>query len=236
MTAALTPQELENLWLSDFGGRYPNNFSYFSGSQVFIFAGDLFLDEAVFLSYNLRQNRRPIYGYASAYWDALAVGTVLVEGSLALNYVDNKYLSILLYDNARRRLADQPERPPRLDKLSDPMSYLSALSGYNLMTREGQQAFQAAADTLRRRFWSKESTARIMPRADQFPPVDVYLTYGGRTGALGGTTKKLEQVAFVGESQTIEVGGQPILEVYSFIARRVLNILEGDVPSQAVKP
>lgn len=228
----LVSQELEKVWLSDFGGRYPNTFSYFSGSQVVIFAGDIFIDEAVFLSYNLRQNKKPVYGYASAYWDAIATGTVLVEGSLAINYVDNKYLPLILYDNARRRHVLEPRIPQPTSNL-DHLSYLANLAGYNLLNRSGREAFQGAVDTLKQLYWEKTNTSQnTMPRTDQMPPVDIYITYGSQKSSWGSTVKKLEQATFVGESQTIELGGQPILEVYNFIARRILNVLKADIPAK----
>lgn len=225
-------RDLERVWLSDFGGRYPNTFSYFSGSQVVIFAGDIFIDEAVFLSYNLRQNKRPVYGYASAYWDAVAIGTVLVEGSLAINYIDNKYLPLILYDNVRRRHVLDPRLPKPAYNL-DHLSYMANLAGYNLLSRSGREAFQGAVDILKQRYWENTGgTPNSMPRADQMPPVDIYLSYGSQGSSWGSTAKKLEQATFVGESQTIELGGQPILEVHNFIARRVINVLRADIPTK----
>lgn len=224
--------QLEQLWLSDFGGRYPHTYSYYSGSQVLIYLGDFLVDEAVFVSYTLRQNKRPIYGYASAYWDTIAVGTVLVEGVLAVNYIDNKYLSMMLYDHAKRQRGSQTPSKVFLSS-QDKMTYMAALSGYNLMTRSGQAAFTAAMEVLRQQYWQGEQQLKTMPRADQMPPVDIYLTYGiQHAHNLNSTTKKLEQVVFVGESQNIELGGQPILEVYNFYARRVLNVLKDSIPVQ----
>lgn len=60
-------------------------------------------------------------------------------------------------------------------------------------------------------------------RLDQYPPVDIWITYGDcNSAAANHTVKKILDVSFVGQSQTIEVSGQPILEVYSFFARNLV--------------
>jgi len=57
-------------------------------------------------------------------------------------------------------------------------------------------------------------------RADQYPPIDITITYGDTNNQVANhTVKKLLDVSFVGQSQTIEVSGEPILEVYQYIAR-----------------
>jgi hypothetical protein len=57
-------------------------------------------------------------------------------------------------------------------------------------------------------------------RPDQYPPVDLIIAYGDtNTPAANHTVKKLMDVSFCGQSQVIECSGEPILEVYSFIAR-----------------
>jgi hypothetical protein len=58
-------------------------------------------------------------------------------------------------------------------------------------------------------------------RLDQYPPIDIWIVYGDHnTGnAVNHTVKKLMDVSFIGEAETIEISGSPIFEQYSFIAR-----------------
>ena len=59
-------------------------------------------------------------------------------------------------------------------------------------------------------------------RADQYPPIDIWITYGDMDRQpVNHTVKKLLDVSFVGQSQTIEISGQPTYEQYHFIARNI---------------
>jgi hypothetical protein len=57
-------------------------------------------------------------------------------------------------------------------------------------------------------------------RADQYPEVDILITYGDMSKQPSNhTVKKLLDVSFVGQSQSIEISGQPIFEKYDFICK-----------------
>lgn len=60
-------------------------------------------------------------------------------------------------------------------------------------------------------------------RIDQYPPVDIWIVYGdmNRPGA-NHTVKKLLDVSFLGQSQVIEVSGEPVQEQYTFIAKNIV--------------
>lgn len=65
---------------------------YFSGSQIFIMAGDVLIDAAVYLNVQVNQNKVPVYGYASQYYSFLADGKVIVNGSLTIAFKESGYL------------------------------------------------------------------------------------------------------------------------------------------------
>jgi hypothetical protein len=60
-------------------------------------------------------------------------------------------------------------------------------------------------------------------RADQYPAIDIWITYGDvARQAVNHTVKKIMDVSFVGQSQVIEISGEPTYETYQFIARNVV--------------
>jgi hypothetical protein len=60
-------------------------------------------------------------------------------------------------------------------------------------------------------------------RADQYPPIDIWIVYGDTSKpSANHTVKKLMDVSFTGQSQSIEVSGEPILEEFQFIARNIV--------------
>jgi hypothetical protein len=60
-------------------------------------------------------------------------------------------------------------------------------------------------------------------RADQYPPIDIWITYGDMSRqSVNHTVKKIMDVSFTGQSQVIEISGEPTYETYQFIARNVV--------------
>jgi hypothetical protein len=60
-------------------------------------------------------------------------------------------------------------------------------------------------------------------RADQYPEMDIWIVYGDMSRQPANhTVKKLLDVSFIGQSQTIEISGQPTYEQYEFIARNLV--------------
>lgn len=82
---------------------------YFSGADLSIYVGDVFVSEVNRLQFALTQQIRPIYGYNSYTYDALAVGNRIVQGSFAINFTEPYYLEKLL---ARAYGLDMPEERP----------------------------------------------------------------------------------------------------------------------------
>src|SRR3990167_10850494 len=70
---------------------------YYSGSQCSLYIGDVYIDEAVGMSFTVSQNKQPIYGYASQLFDAVSYGNVIVQGSFAVNFKESGYLWLVLH-------------------------------------------------------------------------------------------------------------------------------------------
>lgn len=69
---------------------------YFSGSQMFLYIGDVWVDEITQLQYRTDQTKRPIFGYASQLWDDCAAGQVMVQGMFTINFKEQGYLWAVL--------------------------------------------------------------------------------------------------------------------------------------------
>jgi len=72
---------------------YP--YDYFSGIDAKVFFGDVWVDDVVTIQYSVSQNKIPIYGYASQLYDAVARGTVIVNGSLTIAFKEMGYLNMV---------------------------------------------------------------------------------------------------------------------------------------------
>lgn len=84
---------------------------YFSGADITIYFGDLWIDEITSLSFVLREPVMPVYGYASYTWDDIARGSRIVEGEFRIAFKEAGYLFVvldhisMLKEKAKPRLA-----------------------------------------------------------------------------------------------------------------------------------
>jgi hypothetical protein len=85
---------------------------------MFLYIGDVWVDEVTSLGYSCDQIKTPIYGYASQLFDATAAGHVLVQGSFSINFKEQGYLWAVL----RRYFSMGPGSPEIVAKgYSDPV-------------------------------------------------------------------------------------------------------------------
>lgn len=82
---------------------YP--YDYFCGADAKVFFGDIWVDDIVTIQWNVSQTKTPVYGYASQYYDAVAMGTVIVQGALVVSFKEVGYLNVIqsLIESQNRR-------------------------------------------------------------------------------------------------------------------------------------
>jgi hypothetical protein len=73
---------------------YP--YEYFCGANTVLYFNGTPALEIAGLSFTIVEGKRPLYGYSSRFFDGVARGNVIVEGSLLVNMVDSAYLVGLL--------------------------------------------------------------------------------------------------------------------------------------------
>ena len=67
----------------------------FTGSQVRIFIGDVYVDNLLSIQWDATQSKSPIYGYNSVEFDAVMKGNFLVQGSFAIIFTEMAYLELI---------------------------------------------------------------------------------------------------------------------------------------------
>lgn len=72
---------------------YP--YDYYCGTNAKVFFGDIWVDDIVTIQYNIKQDKEPIYGYASQNFDAIARGTIIVQGSFTIAFKEMGYLNVV---------------------------------------------------------------------------------------------------------------------------------------------
>lgn len=240
---------------------------YFSGSQVSIYVGDVWVDEITSFSYSVTQQKSPVYGYASQLVDVIAPGQVLVEGNFTINYKEQGYLWGVLsrYKNLQLKGELQPPISPdkmkidtrapseganapvvghkrvalgtiesllsgKLTKNEIYERYLS-IAGYATFdaNSESEKAFEDIMEAFENQVWGGGPVNRGMDSqirrtdSNEFDDFDIYVVFGNYQNDMSNhTTQKIVGVHLTSQGKQIMVGGAPIQEEYSFIARTVV--------------
>jgi hypothetical protein len=69
---------------------------YYSGSQVSIFLGDVWLNDISMIEFQLTQNKTPFYGYKSQNYDVMAKGVQIIDGVFSMAYTHTNYLNMVI--------------------------------------------------------------------------------------------------------------------------------------------
>lgn len=82
---------------------------YYTGTQASIWVKDTWIEEVFGIHFQATQNIIPLFGYASTYFNAVARGRVLVQGTFEINFIDEGYLYYILHRANARRIEREDE-------------------------------------------------------------------------------------------------------------------------------
>lgn len=149
---------------------------YYSSSDVEIYFGSYYVDEATAIMFEVSESSMMLFGYNSYVFDGIAKGSRLIQGQFSINFTRTNYLSEVL-------------------------NTLSTLEG---MGKIKQSKYSANWPT----------------------GFDIYLSYGdGNKSSYQMLTLESAYITGV-KTQVDSRSGEPIAEIYSFIARDLLNDYE----------
>lgn len=215
------------------------DYDHYSGANVSLYIGDILIDEITSVQYRVEQQKRPIYGYSSYNWDFVAKGTTFVQGNFTINFKESGYLYLVLkhvQENGPIAKAPKPGENtdpinrdtiekivhnaiPR-DKKYDIVSDLAALP---------DKEFEDVAEAFEDQVWGK-SGRNLDPmfnvdhqRSDYMDAFDIFITFGNIDDhASNHTVRRIRDIELIGQSQLVEISGEPIQEAYTFIAKDVI--------------
>lgn len=221
--------------------------SYYSGTDIRIYFGDLWIDEVVEIDFTLQEQVAPIYGYASHTWDKVARGNRFVQGSFIINFKEAGYLQTILNSlssemSQENEWFDPQEFNGNITYSKDGQSITEAQR--NVPVEYVIKNFDALADQFEDSLWGKQSDFNSFTKGrvnDSFfygtydnsynqslkdHGFNILLTYGDAPDPSRGsngfkTAQTIVDVQLTGVSQRVDPSGNPIQEVYTFIAKDV---------------
>jgi len=222
------------------------SFSYHNGAQISVWFGDIWVNDISAISWQYSQEKRPLYGYASQHFDAVAKGQVFLQGSFTVNFRNRDYVSYIMKELPKlyRDLQEESYDGKDSDKwrairpmISNHLKYgtFGPDTHDELLALAQSEDFWKTADLYEQAIWGELEkdegisldTADIMQYNIKPQGFDIVITYGQLSDkeprslydVLSSTAKTLNGVQLTGSAQVIRANGEPIQEEYSFIAR-----------------
>lgn len=234
---ALTPEDSPEFTAPNTGQG-----TYFTMTQARMYIGALFIDELNALQFTLQDNKIPIYGYASRFYDAMAQGKSLVQGQFTINFISEGYLYTVLNEYQNQLIqADIPVDPvaaqqqARLQSLVNrlqnpdptwtPTQITAAKTEINALAASLGPTALANANAGISAAKRQQNNSILGLAGGDYPNAvysdisfDVVLEY---TGAGRTITRRLEDCHLISNESIMDHSGTPILDSYGFIAHRV---------------
>jgi len=213
---------------------------YFSGSQARIYINDYLAEEVTQIDGSYSYAHYPIYGYRSKHFDAVASGRVLVSGNLMINYISSGYLYAFAKALMQETIAaaDTMTDTSKQTLKSAKTTLDDLLYNYNQqITKPPEQTLlfdQNKIKELRNNYWGIDRAIKDID-IDGLRPEFVYgpYTITIRDFKIGNTLEEalmnnayeervLLNVFLTDCSTTRNLTGDPVAEVYSFIAQTMI--------------
>ncbi len=217
----LTPDDQDDLlnteFYSELYGRRVYRYDAVTGAQISVYFGThTLVDDATAIQFALTQSKKPVYGYHSQYFDAVAKGVVIVHGRLFVNFIHQGYLRLLM------KHAHDPEF---LDKYETNATRAQRDAKSSFADYDGvPQSQEALVKYIKKEAYNRQQREiqdAGLSRPDELRSVDIRIKYSAESEFDNIPFKTLSDVHFIGESQEIQISGQPVQEMYEFIAKKV---------------
>ena len=165
---------------------------YYSAVDGELYFGDIFIDEVTNISWNVQQQTMPIYGYNSYTFDDIAVGSRLIQGQFAINFTKSNFLTNLQNNTSAFKQVSR-----RMYADDNPQT--TSFSDYRKQ--------------LHLPMWDKG--------------FDIVIGFGKVNGSISSLTSSspystyviLNCVQVTSSTIQLDYNGNPVQEVYTFIAR-----------------
>ncbi len=222
---------------------------YFSGCDVNIYLGGIWVDEVSAIEFSVQENVQPIYGYASYTADAWARGTRIITGNLNIHFRESYYLHSIINEIEYRKrpgtdYGGDSRRPPPARTIEE---ILASTTGDT-----SDERFQNLAKEYQKAIWGDTADEAFAERVEQqeydayFYPkkrrpfvhehgLDILITYGPFHEAykiahsssrfedrVNYTVESITGVQIASKAKIINShNGEPIQEQYHFRAKDI---------------
>lgn len=129
---------------------------YFSGADVRIYFGDIWVDEITGLQFTLQEQVAPIYGYASYTWDKVARGTRLIQGSFRINFRESYYLHSVM-DRLSSKVREASDGTSGFEE----SKWKQGLNIEHILKEVESNSFESIADEFEKTLWGAGQNSKF---------------------------------------------------------------------------
>lgn len=209
---------------------------YFSGTNVHIFFGDIYIDEITTLQFTMQEQVMPVYGYNSYVYDVALRGSRIIQGMFRINFKHVDYIRQAVYKilgTDRDDYVNFPDWPDK-DTVEKKRNEL-----YDVAREGWSREFDQIGEEFKEMMWADADAEHLIDFADNSAyfdferPFNIRIKYGPfdmpqshynvenlyRQKVSQGTIIEIKDIQIDQVTQNVDASGEPVSEDYSFMAR-----------------
>lgn len=155
---------------------------YFSGSNVHVYFGSVWVDQIASIEFQLQEQVAPIYGFHSYTFDRISRGNRIVQGSFTLTFTENGYLQTIL-DRVASEVGRYKQKSSisSKDAKSKMESYSTDKTIEAILATGGTSSYENYINSLKESFWGGNNGNTIV-KETQVKDTDTYF-YSKKNGS-----------------------------------------------------
>ncbi len=201
---------------------------YFSSLDAEVFIGGERILDIVRLDFSYEEKKMPFYGFNSFWPSRIFVGQKIIQGTFAINFTEPGYIAKLLQKIEGSAAQDSASLVGQTCSLENSPLFGKAfdiLVGYGGFNVENEASFRNTHQILEGVMSLVGQTCSLENSPLFGKAFDILVGYGGfnveNEASFRNTHQILEGVMINGYSQILDTSGEPVMEVYSFIAKNL---------------
>lgn len=129
---------------------------YFSGANVKVYFGDVWVDQIQGISFTLQEQVAPIYGFSSYTFDRISRGSRMVQGQFTIHFTENGYMQSILnrISESFSTYGTKAPAPPQDQYIGD-INQLQTIK--DLLSIKDKQSYKNQMESLKASFWGNNA-------------------------------------------------------------------------------
>lgn len=171
---------------------------YYSTLDAEVYFGNSFVEDIVDINWSIVQSQMPLFGFNSYVYDEVALGSRIIQGQFVINFTSPNYLFKLLEE-------------AKGDSITNMSSYTVTKAKEELTATENSKYSGNVTPDDHQPLWPQT--------------FDIDIVFGEKTSSGDPVHIVLEGVMIKDSRMGVGVSGEPVMEIYSFIARDIKTVV-----------